>query len=182
ESFYRQTAKNFGFKTNALPFEMLAKSLPLAVLGKHKNHLNQLEALLFGQSGLLEQDFKDDYPLALKQEYKFLQRKFSLIPMDGSQWKFLRLRPSNFPTIRIAQFAQLVHKSTGLFSTVLNAEKQDALKSLFSVPVSAYWKSHYIFDRPSTEKEKPVGHNATLNIFINTVVPFVFAYGKHRNE
>ncbi|CAN5408029.1 DUF2851 family protein [soil metagenome] len=182
ETFYQQLAKNFGFKTNALPFEMLAKSLPMAVLTKHKTNLFQVEALLFGQSGLLEKDFKDEDPGELKKEYDFLRKKFSLTPMDSSQWKFLRLRPSNFPTIRIEQFAQLIHKSIHLFSKILETETIAELKTYFSVPVSEYWKSHYVFDRPSPVREKTLGEDAAMNILINTVVPFVFAFGRHRNE
>ncbi len=182
ETFYHHLARNFGFKTNSLPFEMLAKSLPLAVLAKHKDHLNQLEALLFGQAGMLEQKFKDEYAIGLKKEYTFLQKKFSLRPIESSQWKFLRLRPSNFPTIRIAQFAQLVHKSSNLFSKILETEKIKTLKSFFEASASDYWQSHYIFDKHSTQKEKTLGDDAMLIILINTVVPFVFAYGKYRQQ
>jgi len=182
ESFYQQLAKNFGFQLNALPFEMLAKSLPLSHLGKHKNNLNQIEALLFGQAGLLEKKYKDEYPNELKKEYDFLKKKFSLKPMDGSQWKFLRLRPSNFPTIRIAQFAQLIHKSSHLFSKILETESLDKLKSFFEISTSDYWITHYVFDKSSARREKNLGESAMLIILINTVVPFLFAYGKQRQS
>jgi hypothetical protein len=182
ETFYCQLAKNFGFKTNALPFEMLAKSLPLSLLSKHKDHQNQLEALLFGQAGLLEKDFKDAWAAELKGEYGFLRKKYSLRPISGAQWKFLRLRPSNFPTIRIAQFAGLMHRSAGLFSQMMGKETLDDLQPIFRTGVSGYWKSHYTFDRPSPVHEKSMGEEALLNIFINTVVPFMFAYGKYRSE
>jgi hypothetical protein len=182
ETFYHHLAKNFGFKTNSLPFEMLAKSLPLPVLARHKDHLNQLEALLFGQAGLLEKKINSGYPGNLKREYNFLRKKFSLTPMDASQWKFLRLRPSNFPTVRIAQFARLMHTRTGIFSKILNIENIRGLQSLFSVSASGYWLSHYTFGKPSRKIEKALGEEATRNILVNTVVPFVFAYGRHRNE
>jgi hypothetical protein len=182
ETFYHQLAKNFGFQLNSLPFELLAKSLPLSYLGKHKNNLAQVEALLFGQAGLLEKKFKDEYPNQLKQEYNFLKKKFSLKPLDGSQWKFLRLRPSNFPTVRIAQFAQLIHRSSHFFSKILEMEKTGELKKLFEVSVSEYWNNHYIFDKVSTRREKHLGETANLIILINTVVPFLFAYGKQRQS
>jgi hypothetical protein len=182
ETFYHQLAKNFGFNLNSLPFEMLAKSLPLSYLGKHKSNLMQIEALLFGQAGLLNKKFKDDYPNQLKKEYEFLKRKFSLQSMDGSQWKFLRLRPSNFPTIRIAQFAQLIHKSSHLFSKILETDKHDQIKKLFEASVSDYWLTHYTFDKSSARRKKNLGETAMQIILINTVVPFLFAYGKQKQS
>jgi hypothetical protein len=182
ETFYHQMAKNFGFQLNSLPFELLAKGLPLSYLGKHKNNLLQVEALLFGQAGLLNKQFKDDYPIQLKKEYDFLKKKFSLQPMDGSQWKFLRLRPSNFPTIRIAQFAQLIHKSSHLFTKILETEKHDKMESLFNVSASDYWLTHYTFDKTSSRREKHLGETAVRIILINTVVPFLFASGKQKQS
>lgn len=182
ETFYHHLAKNFGFKTNALPFEMLAKSLPLSILAKHQDHLNQLEALLFGQAGLLDRDFHESYPQQLKKEYEFLRSKFSLKPMDGSQWKFLRLRPSNFPTLRIAQFARLLHNGQRLFHQCIAAEEIKPLENLFAVHVSDYWRSHYVFDKPSREHDKTLGADAARIILVNTVIPLIFAYGTFRNE
>jgi hypothetical protein len=178
ETFYQHLAKNFGFKTNAVPFELLVKSLQLNYLAKHKDHLLQIEALLYGQAGLLDKKFKDDYPNALKKEYAFLQKKYSLKPIDGSLWKFLRLRPGNFPTIRIAQFAQLIYKSSKLFSKILEQEDIEVIKSFFEVSTSDYWKSHFTFDKPSTNREKTLGNDSAAIIIINTIVPLIFAYGK----
>jgi hypothetical protein len=182
ETFYHQLARNFGFQLNSLPFEMLAKSLPLSYLGKHKNNLLQVEALLYGQAGLLNKKYRDEYADQLHQEYDFLKKKFSLKPLDGSQWKFLRLRPSNFPTIRIAQFAQLIHRSSHLFSRILEPEKLAELKKHFEVSVSDYWLTHYVFDKLSPKRPKHFGDTAVLIILINTVVPFLFAYGKQRQS
>ncbi len=183
ECFYRMLAKNFGFKLNALPFEMLARSLPMAYLGKHKNSVLQLEALIFGVAGLLEKKFKDDYPLQLQKEYRFLQKKFRLNPIGTHQWKFLRLRPANFPTIRLSQFAHLVHQSSHLFSKILEATSLKKVKAMFEVSASAYWNTHYIFDKSSTTKSvKELGESAIDNIIINTVIPFFFAYGTQRGS
>ena len=99
ETFYQLLARNFGMKINALPFELLAKSLPLQVLSKHKNDLFQIEALLFGQAGFLNDELDDNYYNQLKVEYKILKQKYSLITLETHLWKFLRIRPSNFPTI-----------------------------------------------------------------------------------
>jgi len=182
ETFYQYLARNFGFYTNSLPFEILARSLPLQLLGKHKDQLKQIEALLFGQSGLLKPRLADIYGVELKAEYEFLRKKYSLLPMDCGQWKFLRLRPSNFPTIRIAQFAQMIHKSGLLFSRVMEIDSIKDFESIFSVGVSDYWNSHYTFDKLSSSQEKPLGEAGRMNIIINTVVPMLFAYGRFANE
>jgi hypothetical protein len=178
ETFYQVLARNFGFKTNAMPFELLAKSIPSLVLARHKNSLLQLEALLFGQAGFLEQHFQDRYPQQLQNEYVFLKQKFKLHPIDNHLWKFLRLRPVNFPTIRIAQFAALVQESIHLFSKIVNAERLNDLKLLLNIDVSAYWQSHYLFDKRSADRKKGLGDASIQNIIINTIVPFLFVYGK----
>ena len=136
ETFYQIIARNFGFKTNAEPFEQLARSLPLITLAKHKNNLMQIEALLFGQAGLLEKDFEDEYPNKLKKEYLFLQKKHSLNPVQNESWKFLRMRPASFPTIRIAQFAQLIFSSVHLFSKILVAKNVEELEHLSLIHIS----------------------------------------------
>ena len=125
ETCYQAIARAFGTNINAQPFEMLARSLPLAVLGKHKDQLLQIEAMLFGQAGLLDKTFNDPYPQKLKQEYQFLQAKFGLKPLLPQSWKTGGLRPPNFPSIRIAQFAALIHQSSSLFSKILAAQTPD---------------------------------------------------------
>jgi len=182
ETFYQQLARSFGFKVNADPFELLARSLPASILARHKNNLFQLEALFFGQAGMLERSFNDKYPEALQNEYQFLKGKFSINPVDEHLWKFMRLRPSNFPTIRISQFAALVNLSSHLFSKVLRLEDPKALRKIMDVNVSEYWLDHYQFDKISVKKQKKVGDDAIDHIMINTVVPFLFLYGKQRNE
>lgn len=180
ETFYIHLARNFGMKVNAVPFELLAKSLPNSFLGKHKSSLFQVEALLFGQSGLLEKQFKDDYPIQLKKEYLFLQKKFSLQPIEGHLWKFLRLRPVNFPTVRIAQLASLIHNSSGLFSKIMEAQKVEELRKLLSAETSGYWNTHFVFDKESTAQKKNLGTVAIDNIIINSIVPFLFVYAEYK--
>jgi hypothetical protein len=182
ETFYQQLARNFGFYTNSLPFEILARSVPLQLIGKHKDQLKQIEALLFGQSGLLNQRFADSYGIELRTEYEFLRKKYSLVPMDAGQWKFLRLRPSNFPTIRMAQLAQLMHKSGMLFSKVMETDQLKDFETIFSVGVSPYWTTHYTFDKLSPHQDKSLGESGRMNILINTVIPLLFAYGRYSNE
>lgn len=182
EVFYRHIARSFGFKVNSDPFGMLAGSLPNKVLARHKGNIVQTEALLFGQAGLLEQHFSDKYPEKLQNEYRFLQRKFSLKPIGGHLWKFLRLRPGNFPTIRIAQFAGLVNRSSHLFSKAMEAEDVGQVRKLLDVRVSNYWHTHFSFDKPAPRKINRLGEDGIDTIIINTIVPFLFVYGKQRRE
>jgi hypothetical protein len=183
ETFYIHLARNFGFNVNSLPFEMLAKSLPVKCLLKHKNNLMQIEALLFGQAGFLNDVFKEDqYYGQLKKEYRYLQRKFMLNPISHSVWRFLRLRPRNFPTIRIAQFAALIYRSTGLFSRIISCESIPQLKQNFEIKTSAYWNNHYIFGKVSEEKPKYIGKHAFQTIVINTIVPVLFAYARYKGR
>ena len=180
ETFYQFLARNFGFKTNALPFELLARSLPLRIAEKHKDSLFQLETLFFGTAGLLNEELVgDDYFLSLKKEFSFLYSKYRLKPVAAHLWKFLRLRPLNFPTVRIAQFACLLHQSTALFSQLVEMKDLDRIKNLFDIQPSDYWTSHYRFNKPSSESPKYLGVSAFNNIVINTVVPFLFVYGDY---
>jgi len=179
ETFYQFLAANFGFKINALPFEMLAKSLPQVILAKHKNSSLQIEALIFGQAGFLEDDFKDEYPLKLKTEYSFLRKKFNLTPLDAHLWKFLRLRPLNFPTVRLAQFAALVVQSNHLFSKVLDIKEIAELRKLFTeLKVNDYWENHYKFDAESKPASKNLGQSSIDLFLLNTLALFFFCYGK----
>lgn len=181
EAFYVGLARNFGFHVNGQAFELLARSLPVACLGKHRDDLFQLEALLFGQSGLLSGE-TDEYACRLQKEYAFLGHKFGLQPLDGSLWKMLRLRPVNFPHVRIAQFAALVHRSDKLFSRILETDTVPALQKLFDVQAAAYWDTHYRFGKATRLQPKHLGVSAVNTLLINTVVPFVFAYGKSKNN
>jgi hypothetical protein len=133
DTFYRLLARSFGFNVNAQAFEQLSRLLPQQVLAKHKSSVFQLEALLFGVAGMLDTDCEDDYFLSLKKEFLFLQAKYSLTTLPFSSWKFMRMRPANFPTIRIAQIAQLIHHSSALFSKVIESEKIESLLSFFNV-------------------------------------------------
>jgi len=182
ETFYQHLAKNFGLSSNVLPFEMLTKSLPLKYLAKQKDNLLQIEAMLFGQAGMLEDEMEDEYYNKLKKEYKFLSAKYDLKPLEKHVWKFLRLRPANFPTIRIAQFAMLIYKSNKLFSKIIETNDIENIKDLFRVSTSEYWQTHYNFGTVSEFKPKHIGETTIENIIINTVVQFVFVYGKAKDN
>ena len=184
ETFYQMLARMFGFKVNAVPFELLAKAIPMNILAKHKNNLFQLEALLFGASGLLNEElFGDDYFMELQKEFGFLYKKYNLKPVQSHLWKFMRLRPGNFPTIRISQLAALIHRSQGLFSKILETENAEDLKTLFRVKASEYWNSHYRFNKTSPRRQtKDLGENSIDTIIINVIVPFLFVYGEKQNQ
>jgi Protein of unknown function (DUF2851) len=183
ETFYQFLAANFGFKTNALPFELMAKSLPQLTLAKHKNNPLQIESLVFGQAGFLEDDLMDDYPKSLKEEYSFLRKKYNLAPIEKHLWKFMRLRPQNFPTIRLAQFAALIERSNHLFSKVLEIKDIAGLRKLFTdLEANPYWETHYRFDTVSKPLSKSLGQSSIDILLLNTFVLFLFSYGKHNQQ
>jgi hypothetical protein len=178
--FYWRLAANFGFKVNAVPFLMLARSLPLNILSRHKDNLFQLEALLFGQAGLLEEGNEIEYAQSLKKEYDYLQLKYKLQPIAAHLWKFMRMRPANFPTIRIAQFASLVHHSVHLFSSIVENNSAKEIHKLFDVSASEYWNDHYRFAESfENGGVKKLGKDSINNIIINTVAPVQFLYAHH---
>jgi len=182
EAFYITLARSFGFGTNSQAFERLAKSLPLPVLGKHKDQLFQLEALLFGQAGLLDLETYDEYSANLKKEYEFLRSKYELNPLEKSLWKLLRLRPDNFPHVRIAQFAALIHSSTKLFSKIVANPNLVYLKTLFACETSMYWKTNYLFKTEGKARAKRLGEQSINGLIINTVVPFLFCYADQKKN
>ncbi|MGM9478420.1 DUF2851 family protein [Pedobacter sp. GSP4] len=182
ETFYRFMARNFGFKVNALPFELFAKAVSQHIYAKNKNNPLQIEALVFGAAGFLNDHFEDEYPRKLKEEFKFLQKKYNIKPIAVSMWKFMRMRPQNFPTVRLAQFAALIVKANHLFSKVMDVKDVAQLRALFeNLPVNDYWKTHYHFKKESASVNTQIGKASVDNVLLNTVALFLFAYGKHTN-
>jgi hypothetical protein len=181
EVCYIIAARSFGFKINSEAFEILARSLPQGLIAKNKNNKLAIEALLFGQSGMLnDHDSKEKYPTLLKKEYEYLKKLYSLKEMDKHIWKFLRMRPAGFPTMRIAQFAALCYSSSHLFSKIIQTEDLSLHpKWLSELPVNEYWKMHYHF---KSETERPhgnqLGKQAINSILLNTVAVMLFAYGQ----
>jgi hypothetical protein len=183
EAFYYFVAKTFGFKVNATPFELLAGSMGQQILNKHKNSAFQIEALVFGQAGFLQIDYEEAYPIALKREYDFLKHKYQLTTGDVSVWKFLRMRPQNFPTIRLAQFSALIFKSASLFSKILTTESLSELFGLFTnLPVASYWQNHYHFNKVTRHVNLQLGKQSIYTILVNTVCLFLFCYGKYTDQ
>jgi hypothetical protein len=182
QAFFEALASTFGFRINKQPFELLARQTPIQCIEKHKDNLFQVEAILFGQAGLLEGKYRSDYPKKLKKEYQHLKNKFSLKPISGHLWKFMRLRPNNFPTIRLAQLAMMIHLRSHFFSEIIENAVYDKMIEFFSVGVSDYWKEHYYFDRPSKNMGKSISASTVELIMINNVIPFLFVYGKLKGQ
>jgi len=186
ETFYRLLTRYFGFRVNTGPFEMLARALPFRIIRKHTDNRFQIEALLFGTAGMLEERlFKealsDEYYRNLLKEYSILSAKYSLQPLHGWIWKFSRLRPSNFPTVRLSQLAAMLSVAGGLFSKVLEATDIRQIKELFEVTASGYWDDHFVFGKKSRNFSKCTGSQATDIFLINAVIPIIFVYGQSRD-
>ena len=182
DAFFVTLARNLGFGLNGDAFEMWANKIPLRSVDKHRDNLFQIEALFFGQAGLLEVEGGDEYYCQLRKEYHYLSYKFGLSPMDVKQWKFLRLRPSNFPHVRIAQLACLYHRSYGLFSQIMEATTLESLRSLLRGGASEYWSTHYTFGGNSPSHPKTWSDNTLNLIIINTVVTFLYTIGHYKGE
>ncbi|KAA6329215.1 hypothetical protein EZS27_021963 [termite gut metagenome] len=182
DTFFITLARNFGFGLNGDAFESWANLLSFRSIDKHRDSLKQVEAIFFGQAGLLDEELPDEYYQHLQKEYHYLQHKFELRQADVSLWRFSRLRPNNFPHIRIAQLALLYHQKRALFSRIMEAETAKDAKAILSIGTSEYWKGHYIFNKTSPSRTKSLS-DATLDlILINTVIPFLYAYGLHKAD
>ena len=179
QAFYQRFTRYFGMKVNNDSFEYLSRLLPLNLLLKHIDNEVYVESMMFGCAGFLEKDFDEDYPNLLKRDFKMLKNKFGLKVMPVTNWKFLRLRPPNFPTIRIAQLAKIIVNNGSLFSKIRDADDLSEIKKLFDVELSPYWDNHFQFDKVSNvEKRKTFGKMAADSVLINAVVPMLFLYGQ----
>ena len=181
EVFWISLCRSFGMKVNADVFEQVAKTIPVNLLAKHKNQIHQLEALLLGQAGLLNEAFEDDYAVMLNKEYKFLAKKYDLRPVN-KQPAFLRMRPSNFPTLRLVQLAMLVYQSNHLFSKIKSAKKLNEIFQWFDVIANDFWNYHYTLNDSTAFIKKTVGKAFIQHVIINAVVPVLFVYAINKNE
>lgn len=180
ETAYQVLAKNFGFKLNAEPMLQLARNLPLKILQKHRNNPLQIEALLFGVAGFLE-NAEGEYAHQLTVEYDFLLVKYQLKSkqLNAHEWKFLRTRPANFPTIRLAQFASLITSQRSFFSLFTQLTDIDLIKKAFEIEQPVYWQKHYHFEKPLARSLKQLGKASIENLLINTVVPMLVSYAQY---
>ncbi len=179
ETFYRLLARYFGGKVNAPAFEQLAFRTPMKLLVRYKDQLGSLEALLFGQAGFLDGEAKDPYMETRQEEYRFQRRVWGLRGMDPSAWRFLRLRPANFPTVRIAQFAAFLHRNGDPWKALEGASKDQQLLKIFDVEASEYWRDHYKFGKGRKRRTKAaLGEQMKKNLLVNAVAPFLFFFGE----
>ena len=178
ETAYQLLARNFGFKLNSETFLRLAQNLQLKVLQKHRNKQTQIEAMFFGQAGLINK--VDDYSEKLSQEYDFFATKFSLktTQLSSHEWKFLRTRPANFPTIRLAQLAKLITQQQSFFSLFTQTDSIDDLRNALKIEQSVYWQEHYNFGKLASKKLIGLGKDSINNILINTVIPLLACYSE----
>jgi hypothetical protein len=179
---FAMIARYFGASINKEPFYLIANSLPVKIWAKHCDDPLQIAALVFGQAGFLEEKADDEYPQQLRKEYLYLKRLHALKPVDKHLLKLLRLRPSNFPSIRLAQLAAFMCKDTKIFSKILEAKSVQAIHDYFDVEVHEYWKIHYHFDKPSKSVRSHLGNSTKNILLINAVAPVLFAYGRYKNE
>lgn len=192
QTFFEALARNFGFGVNGDAFEAWARSIPLMAVGRHRDNPLQVEALFLGQAGLLSPDAlprshrqeaeADAYFQRLSQEYSFLATKFSLQPIDGHRWRFLRLRPQNFPYIRLSQMASLYCQQRVSLAALADCKSIEELRRLLTVGATSYWQTHYTFGRESRRADKTLSRQSVDLLLINTVVPVLFAYGRHRAD
>jgi len=184
EAFYRSIARSLGQKINSDPMERLAAHTPLKELYKVSDSRQALEAILQGQSGLLEQvEIPDDYTLELRAEYAYHAAKYKLSYPSSLGWKFFRLRPSSFPSIRISQLASLLQHGKQLLARVLEAKNYAELVSIFQISAAPYWDTHYRFSQPSkTTQRKVLGQSGVQTVLLNSALPFRFAYAHSQGE
>lgn len=177
---YVTLARNFGFGINNDAFERLARRTPLRLLGKHSDSVLQIEALLFGQAGMLDaqKPGMDSYYNQLCTEYAFLSNKFQLTPMEKESWKLFRIRPQNFPYRRIAMLAQFIEGGFRMMNRILEAEGEKEMRALFEVELSGYWTKHYTFGKPNERATATLSRSSINIILINTVAPLLYAYGE----
>ena len=192
DAFFTTLARNYGFGVNGDAFELWAQNVPLNAVGKHRDDLFQIEAFFMGQAGLLSLEAiperyrdaarQEEYFNKLSNEYKYLAHKFSLTPMDPSIWRFLRMRPQNFPHVRISQLANLYYERRAGLSALLECESIEQLRQLLATHVTPYWETHYTFGSESTKSVKNMSASTMNLLIINTAIPMLFAVGRHRQK
>ncbi len=189
DAYFQTLARNYGFGINGDAFEEWARHIPLQAVGKHRDNLFQIEAIFLGQAGLLElstiperyqqEALNEGYFSKLRNEYQYLAHKFSLTPMDATLWRFLRLRPQNFPHIRLSQLANLYFNRRAGLSVLLNCKDMPSLAEMLHTQVTPYWETHYTFGSESLRNAKSISPFSINLLIINTCVPMLFAYGRH---
>ena len=190
--YFTTLARNYGFGINGDAFEMWANTLPLKAVDHHRDDVFQIEAIFMGQAGLLELNtipsqyqrdaLNEGYFAKLRNEYQYLAHKFSMKPMDATMWRFLRLRPQNFPHIRISQLANLYYSRRAGLSSLVECTTIEQIKAVLATSVTPYWETHYTFGSTSCRNDKNLSPASLNLLMINTAIPMLFAYGKHKSD
>ncbi len=175
-------ASGFGLPINKLPFEMLASGIPVSLLKEIKDCLPNVEALLFGQSGLLlANSNQGSYASSLKQRYAHIKKAVASNPLPPHLWKFLRIRPASFPTLRLSQFASLIHMHFPMYENFMNSKTIMELEPKLHLASSSYWNTHYIFGKSSPYLIKKMGKQSSQHLCINVLIPFMEAIHRHED-
>ncbi len=184
QTAYQWLGRHFGFKLNDAPFQRLTCIVPWKIIRKHTDRLVQVEALLFGCSGLISENSEEIYVRQLQQEFRFLSAKYQLKDetMHPHEWKYARLRPAGFPTVRLAQFARLLCNTGGMLNRFIVSEHFDEIRELFRIEQSAYWREHYLFGKKARALVPVLGADAAHLLIVNAAVPLLVAYSKHRQQ
>lgn len=184
QTAYQWLGRHFGFKLNDVPFQRLTGIIPWKIIRKHADRLIQVEAMLFGGAGFLNVETTDVYVRQLQQEFRFLSAKYRLRDrvMQQHEWKFARLRPAGFPTVRLAQFARMLCNSGGFLNRFVISEQLDEIFSLFKIEQSAYWREHYVFEKKARGLVPSLGTDAANLLIVNAVVPLLVAWSKQRQQ
>lgn len=191
-AYFVTLARNYGFGINGDAFEQWAQAIPLPAVAHHRDNCFQVEAIFMGQAGLLDAEtipgrhreaaLAEGFFGRLSSEYRYLARKFGLKPIDAGVWRFLRLRPQNFPHIRIAQLASLYCDRRAGLDSLLEAADTKAMATLFNTGVTPYWTTHYAFGSPGAKHSKRLSARSINLLMINTAIPMLFAYGRHHRQ
>lgn len=191
-AYFTTLARNYGFGVNGDAFELWARNIPLHAVDHHRDDLMQVEAIFLGQAGLLDISavparyqqaaLQDGYFARLRNEYLYLAHKFGLKPIDHQQWRFLRMRPQNFPHIRISQLAYLYHARKASLSQLVECKTVKELSEVLATKVTPYWETHYVFGSESAKNSKHMSPFSINLLMINTAIPMLFAYGRYRGD
>ena len=192
DAYFMTLARNFGFGVNGEAFEKWAATLSLQSVAHHRDDIFQIEAIFLGQAGLLdeqaipqrhrEEAANDIYLTKLRREYSYLNHKFHLEQMSATEWKFLRLRPQNFPNIRISQLANLYYNRRSNLSQLIECRSVDEMTDLFATHVTPYWETHYSFGAEGKKSAKQLSKQSVRVLILNTAIPILFAYGRHKGD
>lgn len=182
QSFYELLASGFGFKVNALPMEITARTLPLALLGRYKDKPDLMEALFFGQAGFLSGKPEDGFQRHLKTEYEWLRKKHNLLPQQQYVWKYGGLRPANFPALKLSQFASLIANKSPLLGKVLECHSIQDFYALFYTEAHPYWAQHSKFGCPTHFIPVALGNDAIHLLLANVLIPFLFLFAEHHHN